>query len=531
MAKSATGQFESAKGPNVRDKQAFKDWLAKRPPQWSVTIASRAALRVFPVLFKPRDSEDVLLSAFRAIATARLSAKFPKRVTERATSAWFESAQLPPAIAFAVAAALNLSDSNDPDVASFAAAASTAAAAAAFAASEAAGDVSSMFAATKRDVDQLQGGLMTPENLAALPLWLVPSPPHIGGAWLGTAAQLRSRGEHWSIWTDWYDDVVTGAPRIVTSEAQDAAHADALLPWEAGAEAVNLEISRQLADLSAPLEIPEQSLAPVRVEEREGKVSQTTERDSDLTATERDFCAWRDPVLDHIDELTTSDFAAGTNHGRVRNRLVSLGRLLPGEIVEVKDRQFRIGYEIERFEGLMAAYRAGGEDMPVLNVAQLEDLDRLRIVLKMGLDKLDRWSQFRKLAGESAAGESNADREVVADTLAEVATVMERRPQYFDPQLPASFRFLEEAVRDPSGATTTVVYGAVKSVENLLGFLGQRALGIGRKGVEAVETHISKAVAASLVLGLGGAALKLSGALPQGWAWLKPLLAALGSAG
>jgi hypothetical protein len=294
---------------------------------------------------------------------------------------------------------------------------------------------------------------------------------------------------------------------------------------------VNLEISRQLADLSAPLEIPEQSLAPVRVEEREGKVSQTTERDSDLTATERDFCAWRDPVLDHIDELTTSDFAAGTNHGRVRNRLVSLGRLLPGEIVEVKDRQFRIGYEIERFEGLMAAYRAGGEDMPVLNVAQLEDLDRLRIVLKMGLDKLDRWSQFRKLAGESAAGESNADREVVADTLAEVATVMERRPQYFDPQLPASFRFLEEAVRDPSGATTTVVYGAVKSVENLLGFLGQRALGIGRKGVEAVETHISKAVAASLVLGLGGAALKLSGALPQGWAWLKPLLAALGSAG
>jgi hypothetical protein len=292
-----------------------------------------------------------------------------------------------------------------------------------------------------------------------------------------------------------------------------------------------MEIARRLAELSPAVEIPDQSPAPVRVEERVGKVWKATDRDSGLTATERDFRAWRDPVVDHIDELTTSDFSAGTNHSRLRDRLVALGQLLPGEIAEVKDRQFRIGYEIERFEGLMAAYRSGGDDMPKLNAAQLEDLDRLRVILKMGIDKLERWLEFRKQASDGAAGEASADLEVVADTLAEMAAAMEQQPAYFDPQLPASFRFLEEAVRDPLGATRTVVYGAVKSVENLVGFLGQLALGIGRKGAEAVETHISKAVAAFLITGMSGAALKLSGALPQGWGWLKPLLTTLGIGG
>jgi hypothetical protein len=265
--------------------------------------------------------------------------------------------------------------------------------------------------------------------------------------------------------------------------------------------------------------------------ERDGKVSKATDRDSALNATERDFRAWRDPVVDHIDELTASDFAAGTNHSRIRDRLTSLGKILPGEIADVKDRQFRIGYEIERFEGLMAAYRSGGEDMPALNVAQLEDLDRLRVALKMGIDKLERWSEFRKRANESTAGEADADREIVGDALDEMAAVMEQQLKYFDPELPATLRFLSEAVRDPRGATKTVVYGAIKSAENVVSFLGHRALGISKKGAEAVETHISKVVATSLIAGLGTAALRVSGALPQGWAWLKPLLATLGAGG
>ena len=96
-------------------------------------------------------------------------------------------------------------------------------------------------------------------------------------------------------------------------------------------------------------------------------------------------------MIVHIEELTSGDFREGTNHGRARDRLVALSNLLPGDIAEVKEQQFRIGYEIERFEGLIAAYRSGGDDMPVLNAAALEDLDRLRIALD-GVDKPERWA-------------------------------------------------------------------------------------------------------------------------------------------
>jgi hypothetical protein len=123
--------------------------------------------------------------------------------------------------------------------------------------------------------------------------------------------------------------------------------------------------------------------------------------------------------------------------------------------------------------------------------------------------------------------EGHADKTEVGDALAKIADQMEQLPKYFDPDLPASFRFMVEAMRDPAGATKTVVYGAVKSAENLISFLGQRALGIGRSAAGAVEHKISKAVATSLVVALSGAALQVSGALPVGWPWLKALLDAL----
>ncbi|EJW11619.1 hypothetical protein A33M_2978 [Rhodovulum sp. PH10] len=347
------------------------------------------------------------------------------------------------------------------------------------------------------------------------------------------AADLGRLGSHWRVWLNWYDEILAGSPPSPErSEAWDAAFTDVNepLPWDDGPEAVNLAIQARLDALSveeASAEIPDQTAAPVRVEERGGKVASVRDRDSPLRASERDFEAWREPVVEHIQELASGDFAEGTNHSRIRDRLVSLGRLLPGDIADVKERQFRIGYEIERFERLIAAYRSGGDDMPAMNAASLEDLEALRIALSMGVDKLERWGEFRRLAAADPKREGEADREAVGEAMDEMAADMERKPAYFDPELPASFRFLAEAVKDPLGATKTIVYGAVKSVENLFSFLGRRALGLGRKVFDEAEKPIPKAVAASLLLGLADAALKLSEALPQGWAWLEPLLASL----
>jgi hypothetical protein len=540
MAKSTRARRGKGEGPpDPRKREAFRDWLAKQPREWSVTIAARAALRVLPLAVSGKPPDVIMLPMFRAIVIARFAAKYPKRAIAAYAAAAADAAYAlvdnPAAYATAdaasVAAAAAYAYAYTTAAADAAADADAAAYAAAVAANaDATADAAAGYAAVRYDAQRLHDGALTAEQLARLPLWSAHPPPRIRDAWQGLAQQLSAQAGHWRVWTDWYDDVVAGmAP---SGEAEDAAFTDipSVLPWDKGAEAVNTEIARRLKELlreAATTEIPNQSPAPVRVEERDGRVSKATDSDSALNATERDFRAWRDPVVDHIDELTGADFASGTNHSRIRDRLTSLGKLLPGEIADVKNRQFRIGYEIERFEGLVAAYRSGGDDMPALNAVQLEDLDRLRVALKMGIDKLERWSEFCKQANESIGGEADADREAVGDALDEMAAVMEQHSKYFDPELPATFRFLSEAVRDPRGATKTVVYGAIKSAENVVSFLGQRALGIGKKGAEAIETHISKAVATSLIAGLSGAALGLSGALSQGWAWLKPLLAAL----
>jgi hypothetical protein len=197
--------------------------------------------------------------------------------------------------------------------------------------------------------------------------------------------------------------------------------------------------------------IPDQSPAPVRVEERNGRVSRISDRDSPLDAAERDFNEWREPVLDHIKEMLSGDFRPGTNHSRARDRLIALAKLLSGGIAEIKDRQFRIGYEIERFGGLVSAYRSGGDDMPTLSADVLEDLDRLRIALMMGITKLERWAEFCRMAAADPMHDGDANPVVLSEGLTGMAVEMERRPTYFDPELPETFRFLAEATRDHGG--------------------------------------------------------------------------------
>lgn len=544
MAKATKAPPGNGEGPpDPKDHQAFQNWLNKQPGPWLITIAARAALRVVPLVRSTRELSAIVLPVFRATAVAGFAAKYQKRAIRPSFGSFdvypaeVYAGRAAGAAAVAAAHSAYAYDDNgyvendfDPEYRGYSAAKTVEKSAEVYKV-RAPAAVSAMLAAVRHDAQQLHDGVLTPEQLARNPLWPISTPGEFADGWQRLSAELDELGHHWRVWIRWYQNILV---HWGGTEAEDAAFTDIPgdLPWASGAEPVNNEIARRLAEISRPeesSEIPDQSPAPIMVEEREARVAKATDRDGALSASERDFRAWRDPVVDHIEELTASDFAFGTNHSRVRDRLMRLGKLLPGEIAVVKVQQFRIGYEIEQFEGLMAAYRSEGDDMPMLSAAQLEDLDRLRIALRMGVDKLERWAEFRKRAIESSAREGDADRDIVGDALEEMAAEMERQPRYFHPELPELFRFLAEAVRDPLGATRTVVYGAVKSAENVVSFLGQRALGIGKKGVEAVEGHISKAVAASLVTALGGAAFGISSSLPQGWAWLKPLLAALGA--
>jgi hypothetical protein len=159
-----------------------------------------------------------------------------------------------------------------------------------------------------------------------------------------------------------------------------------------------------------------------------------------------------------------------------------------------------------------------------LDAAVFEDLNQLCLALVLGIEKLERWAMFRREALADPIREGDADPHTVGDALEEIAGGMERQAKFFDPELPISFRYLAEAVRDPTGATKAIVYGAVKVVQNLMVFLSQRALGFAQKTVDALEEKISKKVASALLIIFGTAALRLSGTLPQDWTWLKTIL-------
>jgi hypothetical protein len=219
-------------------------------------------LRVLPLVSRYDGEIDIVSSVFRAAAITRFAAKYPSRLVEAtAAAAKAEASVLEDAN---VARSANSAAAAYAGYAAYAAANAVANVETDMAFYEAAAHATAYAAAAVPDIDiiihaeinadalLLQRGAWTPIQLANAPLWRDMPQPRIGGAWQGLAQRLRARGTHWSIWIDWYDDVLVG--KAADSEEYDAAFTDILgeLPWDKGAEAVNTEIARRLAEIFPP---------------------------------------------------------------------------------------------------------------------------------------------------------------------------------------------------------------------------------------------------------------------------------------
>ena len=274
MAKSTKGTSAKGEGPpGPKNHGAFRSWLAKQPREWSVTIAARAALRVLPLLQGTNDVTAIALPVFRATAVARYAAKYPNGRIAAAADA-----------AYAAAAA---ADAAGPDAAAAADAAYAAAAADATAfalyAADAVADAAdattagvAVYAAVKRDAERLHRREVKAEQLARDLLWPSAVPAGLAQPWPRLSTELLALGSHWSVWTDWYEDIALPEPHRGISEAEDAAYTDipGELPWDDGAEAVNAEIARRLATIRSA-QIADRSPASIPVEERGGEVSKS----------------------------------------------------------------------------------------------------------------------------------------------------------------------------------------------------------------------------------------------------------------
>lgn len=245
-----TGLGVSHSLATIADAASFGPWLEQHPVQWSTVIATRAALRVLPLL--DNSPLEAILERFRATALARYSAKHPNLALgttyiSRAKFA-FDAALLGNdaslACASAVRAAAEVAIAREHRTAavevfiSAASAVSYAAKAAELALSEAA-----LLQAVVDDAKFLQKGGRF-EALMDTALWSAP-PSRIEQDWRILTHHLITAGPHWAVWIDWYDNVLAG---VSSSASTDEAFTDLrdILPWEHGSDAVCLEIRKRI---------------------------------------------------------------------------------------------------------------------------------------------------------------------------------------------------------------------------------------------------------------------------------------------
>jgi hypothetical protein len=156
-------------------------------------------------------------------------------------------------------------------------------------------------------------------------------------------------GEHHWIWGGPYDAAeelhakfADVASEKLIEEVVKEVESEGTTEWgrlgiKDGEEEEGEEAARELKG-GVSVEVPEQVLAPVAVEERNGKIALVPHRDSLLRVADQDFNSWREPIMGHIHELLVTDFREGTNHTRVRDRLVAVYKYLSDDIPEIKER-------------------------------------------------------------------------------------------------------------------------------------------------------------------------------------------------
>jgi hypothetical protein len=245
--------------------ESLKDWLTKQVPQVTAAIAARVALRLAacegrfaPKTWSAEGSSRFLASLgadFRAIALARVVAKYPNHANELRATALVAAERaflaqsgglILSAAAYAAAAADVVTqdsayaapfDDPPPFAAAYAAAATTADPAVRM-------EIGFDASAVQR---------LGARRLADLPLWWESPPDWWKHDWERLKAVL-SDDEDWDVWIDWYEERLCGGSR---GEAYELVFATAPQEiWDRGPAAANAWIKAHLPPDSGVLNLP-----------------------------------------------------------------------------------------------------------------------------------------------------------------------------------------------------------------------------------------------------------------------------------
>ncbi len=253
------------------DREDVKRWLeaikpAKRADQVAVALASRASLRVLPLigrqrqLFESGPNPRRILLSFREIAAAWLVARYPGSVakyrnifrvaresvgsfTDRSAADSFASVHAAFSAASAAVSYPHLSAQLTKAVSIHAATAVTAAH------SAAEGFALHLADASAADATALIDMGRTSVSLTSERLWVNGAPDFVAISCTQLRTILAATNEGWEVWIDWYEARLAGDAGRPPNEALEIARAK--IPdkiWKQGPAAVNAEIKRLIAE-------------------------------------------------------------------------------------------------------------------------------------------------------------------------------------------------------------------------------------------------------------------------------------------
>lgn len=259
------------------DRPALVGWLKKQPLQWSTVIASRAALRTLPLAIPDENEPENLLALFRAAALARLSAKHPNSTLSHtfangATVAAKHVNSINPtstAIAAACTLVAEITTARISRKKADRAYDSAVIAARGSLIETEIGPPDIFSKELARDVQSLREGTHF-SQIVNSPLWHE-GHQHVVFEWAQMVDYLRADGEHWSVWIDWYDRILTGSQ---TTEDEDEAFAFTTAPkdWSPSTmprrESVNSAIATKLGEFVIDPAPIDSIVSPITIDRR-----------------------------------------------------------------------------------------------------------------------------------------------------------------------------------------------------------------------------------------------------------------------
>lgn len=265
----------SVSGVGIASSDEFREWLKDQPREFGLAIAARAALRVLPIAFLPRATDewvaDHSLAIFRSLAISMLSQNISiHRIDSRdaAIAAVFVAAAKCAASSSAFAAAHSVAAfdqsgrGNVADAVFFAYSATDGAFGAAV--------VYWQNVAADCDwlVRQNSSAAKSAQLLTEQPLWTLGNPDWFADVWVNSSHRLCTIDQNYQLWTKWYECRIRGEinafilPRHADETLQIRIFNQGNEWWSRGHAAVNADIAAWIEEANAGEILPEAEPQP-----------------------------------------------------------------------------------------------------------------------------------------------------------------------------------------------------------------------------------------------------------------------------